>query len=155
MDRLTKRVPGGHAWYNHQPGKTVSNDDLLARLAAYEDTGLGPEDMAAVRLLAASADHDKSVRLLELSKADEDGRLVVLPCKIDEPIYILLGEKEKRKLKYRVVECHIDHFAIGGTLVPMITACDDENEWYELIDGTRVGHEYWLTREEAEAALEG
>lgn len=45
MERLTKRVAGGHAWYNHQPGKTVSNDDLLARLAAYEDTGLTPENI--------------------------------------------------------------------------------------------------------------
>ena len=56
--------------------------ELRYRLAAYEDTGLGPEDMAAVKLLAASADHDKAMRLLELSEADEKGRLVVLPLPI-------------------------------------------------------------------------
>lgn len=38
---------------------------LRKELAAYEDTGLSPEEVA------------------ELAKAKEDGRLVVLPCKVD------------------------------------------------------------------------
>ena len=38
-------------------------------------------------------------------------------------------------------------------MIPMITACSKDNEWHELIDGTQEGHEYWLTREAAEAAL--
>ena len=85
-------------------------------------------------------------RLKHYEDLEEQGRLVVLPCKIDEPIYTIHGEKEKRKpMEYR--------FAIGGTLIPMITACTEDNEWDELIDGTQIGHEYWLTREEAEAAL--
>lgn len=57
------------------------------RLAAYEDTGLEPEDMAAVRLFAACADHCKSVRLLELSEADAAGRLVLLPCRAGDTVY--------------------------------------------------------------------
>ena len=93
-------------------------------------------------------------RLKYYEDLEKQGRLVVLPCKIDEPIYTIHGEKEKRKsMEYRVVKGHIDHFTIGGTLIPMITACTEDNEWDELIDGTQIGHEYWLTREEAEAAL--
>ena len=45
MDRLTKRVEDGRAWYNHAPEKSVTNDDLLDCLAAYEDTGLTPEEI--------------------------------------------------------------------------------------------------------------
>lgn len=37
MERLTKRTDNGDAWYNHRPDKTVYNDDLLQRLAYYED----------------------------------------------------------------------------------------------------------------------
>ncbi len=50
MMRLTKHREDGIAWYNHQPEKSVSNDELLARLAAYEDTGLEPEEI--VELIA-------------------------------------------------------------------------------------------------------
>lgn len=35
----------GKAWYNHTPDKSVSNDELLDRLAAYENTGLTPEEI--------------------------------------------------------------------------------------------------------------
>lgn len=45
MERLTKRRDDGKAWYNHHPDKSVSNDELLDRLAAYEDTGLTPEQV--------------------------------------------------------------------------------------------------------------
>lgn len=90
----------------------------------------------------------------EYLEAEAEGRLVVLPCKIDAPIYLIFGEKEPRKrMKYRIEEYDIDHFTIGGTMIPMITACSKENEWEELIDGTQNGFEYFLTREDAEAAL--
>lgn len=44
--------------------------DWLEELQAYRETGLAPEEMYAVRLLAASADHDKAKRLIELAEAD-------------------------------------------------------------------------------------
>ena len=93
--------------------------------------------------------------LLDLYEAENEGRLIVLPCRIDSPIYVIHAEdRQKRKPQsYRVVECEIDHFTIGGTMIPMITAVSENNEWNELIDSTQAGHEYWLTREAAEAAL--
>ena len=133
--------------------------ELRHRLAAYEDTGLDPLEIETLKTgtcLGCSVPELKEGQALhkEWEEAYQQGRLVVLPCKIDEPICIIRGEKEKYKpIKYHVVECHIDHFTVGGTGIPMITACDDKNEWYELIDGTQVGHEYWLTREEAEQAI--
>ena len=53
---------------------------LKSRLAAYEDTGLEPEEIYEVRfLIAAQRDPQKLARLRELVLADQDGRLVELP----------------------------------------------------------------------------
>ena len=94
-------------------------------------------------------------KLKRYEDAEEEGRLIVLPCSIDSPVYLIHQESgQKRKPKtYRVDECDIDHFTIGETMIPMITAVSKDNEWHELIDGTQEGYEYWLTREAAEAAL--
>jgi hypothetical protein len=60
---------------------------LYARLAAYEDTGLTPEEIKApftedtMINLAAQALGVEPSRLRELAEADKDGRVVVLPCK--------------------------------------------------------------------------
>ena len=64
------------------------------RLKEYEETGLEPEKIAdfmkrwerAVEIAGlckmGGIDH-----LLELKKAEQDGRLVVLPCKVGAPVY--------------------------------------------------------------------
>lgn len=65
-------------------------DKLIERLAAYEDTGLTPEevmpkdkaDEIALKLMRL-ADLERLCsydRLRELAEADKDGRVVVLPC---------------------------------------------------------------------------
>ena len=53
-----------------------------SRLAAYEDTGLTPEQCENAKVIIESAfsnDTSKAERILELLKADKAGRLVVLP----------------------------------------------------------------------------
>ena len=56
------------------------------RLAAYEDTGLTPEEIKApltedaIINLTAQALGVEADRLRELAEADKDGRVVVLPC---------------------------------------------------------------------------
>ena len=69
----------------------------LKRLAAYEDTGLEPDEIERIvdaygrghTLRTESAERLESVReiktdrLLELAHAEQDGRLVVLPCGTD------------------------------------------------------------------------
>lgn len=55
---------------------------LKDRLAAYEDTGLTPEQCESAKNIieyAFSDDTSKAERIRELLKADRDGRLVVLP----------------------------------------------------------------------------
>ena len=169
MERLTTRIEGvaAMAWEHEEKHTTTEWIDMLQeRLAAYEDTGLEPCDYATVRAAYDSAEQakaDLSEAIKELGKcgkllnAKAEGRLVVLPCKIDTPIFLIHQEERKKRHapKYRVDEYHIDHFTIGGAMIPMITACSNDNEWEELIDGTQVGREFFLTREAAEKELEG
>ena len=126
---------------------------LWERLKAYEDTDLTPEEIVAMRHTLAEY-HKEADPLL---KAKTEGRLVVLPCNIDTPVFLIHQEERKKRHapRYRVDEYHIDHFTIGGAMIPMITACSNDNEWEELIDGTQVGREFFLTREAAEKELEG
>ena len=65
-------------------------DKLIERLAAYEGTGLTPEEIKApftedtMIKLAAQALGVETSRLRGLAEADKDGRVVVLPCKVGE-----------------------------------------------------------------------
>lgn len=102
MKRLTRRVDGSVVFPSELVGVTITPDNeymyaLLQRLAAYEDTGLEPEEVADFdRLikLYLEAGLDKQFvlacieatkagmtidRLHELAQADKEGRCVVLP----------------------------------------------------------------------------
>ena len=65
------------------------------RLAAYEDTGLTPEEIKApftedaMINLAAQALGVEPSRLREIAEADKDGRVVVLPCKVGDTVYMI------------------------------------------------------------------
>ena len=75
-------------------------DELKKRLSAYEDTGLEPEEIERIvdaygrghTLRTESAERleivreIKTDRLRELAKAEKDGRLEVLPCKVGDHI---------------------------------------------------------------------
>jgi hypothetical protein len=84
MKRLTEyEVVGGHV----HAIPTANIDTALMRLAAYEDTGLTPEEVndavVGAKLMAkakvVSAFGVAAERLRELAEADKDGRVVVLP----------------------------------------------------------------------------
>lgn len=70
-----------------QHGGNCSQKQVWERLKAYEDTGLGPEEVerskleieaGCVKAIARTYGIDIN-RLRKLAEADEDGRLVVLP----------------------------------------------------------------------------
>lgn len=68
---------------------------LYDRLAAYEDTGLEPEDLKkafnedAVLKLAGQALGVEPDRLREMAQADRVGRCVVLPCKFGDTTFVV------------------------------------------------------------------
>ena len=106
MERLTKRLPGGAADYNYPKScyigdgsgadrisKSAFRQRCVEQLADYEDTKLTPEEIdmdhdAAEQLRQLCRDYDFG-RLVNLVEADRAGRLVVLPCKVGDTVYIL------------------------------------------------------------------
>ena len=133
--------------------------DLYGRLKTYEDTGLTPKEVTALRelfdyALKESKTLTEQLTLLkhirELAEADKDGRCVVLPCMVGEKIYYLNGKYiiEVEVVGYKVDETGAWLF-IGETYNPETNRayhCDLETE--------RIGKTVFLTREEVEKALE-
>ena len=110
--------------------------DLYGRLKAYEDTGLEPEAVETVKL-ALCAKHMVDLetlnntpisRLVEIAEADKDGRVVVLPCKVGDTVYILRRAFDGADV-------------VGETEL-----------WWD--DIPQLGKTVFLTREEAENALQ-
>ena len=104
MERLTEKHYLGTDHYMKCSGNCnvdmdcidcPSFDCLVERLAAYEDTGLEPESVEALKLSMMGKEISEITefdglpidRLRELAEADKDGRLVVLPCKVGDTVY--------------------------------------------------------------------
>lgn len=127
-----------------------------SRLAAYEDTGWTPEEIEQVinvygrgqalrteNALRLEAVKDISTdRLRELAEADKDGRLVVLPCKVGDKLYRVfdgnISEHEVQNMKYFARQRRL-----GIDMTPFFPDA-----------GRFIGKTVFLTREEAEKALE-
>ena len=118
---------------------------ILNRLAAYEDTGLEPEEIYEVRfLIAAQRDPQKLARLRELVLADQNGRLVVLPCKVGDTVY---GHNKTEVSEYKVS-------VISLATYNWYLRCQNKNSDFWVTDAD-IGRTVFLTREEAELAVKG
>ena len=127
-----------------------SFDRLVESLAAYEDTGLTPENVEALKLSAMGKaiaeitefDGLPIDRLLELAEADKDGRLVVMPCKVDDKLYRVfdgnISEHAVQNMKYFARQRRL-----GIDMTPFFPDA-----------GRFIGKTVFLSREEAEKALE-
>lgn len=118
-----------------------------SRLAAYEDTGLEPDEVNALQkdwsdLCTVIGECGGIDRLRELAEADKNGRVVVLPCKIGDVLY-------------RASPSGVVVHRVANTVYRELTS-----RWY--IDtipnlpyaSEELGKTTFLTREEAEKALE-
>lgn len=129
-----------------------SFDRLVERLAAYEDTGLEPEQCENAKIIIESAfsdDASKAERIRELLKADKAGRLVVLPCKVGDRLYEVTGRKTISVYKVRAIRVELFGLFIEWDIVEGFV-------WQSLagINAGEIGKTVFLTREEAEKALE-
>ena len=155
MERMTYRDKDGFPMMKKRGG---FKQEGVERLAAYEDTGLTPQACAEAReagKVLSSCDISFG-RLAELLTADSAGRLVVLPCKVGEKLWVIGRDNVPREMALEVPDIR--------------TVCTDEDNLcmstcnrkpdgfcaYRLRnDGADVGKTVFLTREEAEKALEG
>lgn len=166
MERLTKRDNDGQAMMDCQKceadwtgkhGKPMFDctalycrNRLKDRLAAYEDSKLTPErcaefaraDAEGRYIVMRDAEREGVARLRELAEADKNGRLVVMPCKVGDKLYRVfdgnISEHEVQNMKY---------FARQGRLGIDMTPFFPDAEKF-------IGKTVFLTREEAEKALE-
>ena len=170
MERLTEWNGGQtrHAYYTrcfkdpcYGDGCKI-NDCLFEtavcdRLAAYEDTGLTPEEIKATLTedaminLTAQALGVEPSRLRELAEADKDGRVVVLPCKVGDTVWIVGTVRKLYSAKVRTFFCGHPSTVCGSDPyghIHMIrtTECD--------IPMQEFGKTVFLSREEAEKALQ-
>lgn len=110
------------------------------RLKAYEDSRLSPQACAEAREIEETlSGYDYSIsRMVELMKADKDGRVVVLPCKVGDVLY---SAESAPVIPLHVMEVAI-YLALEG----------EDGGDYERI--SNIGKTVFLTREEAEKALQ-
>lgn len=149
MERLTYRDKDGFPMMKKRGGFKQGG---VERLAAYEDTWLEPEEIdmdheaaEQLRQLCQGCDLD---RLEELAEADKDGRVVVLPCQSGEHVFALLDNQT------HVWECEVEHAVLDGwRKVFAIRPLGHSKDSYYAPFGA-FGQTVFLTREEAEAALE-
>lgn len=122
-----------------------------SRLAAYEDTGLTPErcaefaqaDAEGRYIVMRDAEQEGVARLRELAKADKDGRVVVLPCKPGDGLWTFCSHPVEQVYSFTVT----DISTLNGRTMLNTSRCG-------VIDARDVGKTVFLTREEAEKALE-
>ena len=119
--------------------------DALNRLAEYEDTGLEPEKIVLLKNIVDDAFSDKpefTEHIRELLRAEKDGRLMVLPCKVGDTIY-RCGDPIKKIYEWQIayVEVYEDE---------TVFVDDSDNTFVEA----DIGKTVFLAREEVERALE-
>ena len=134
MERLTDCAQGycemyckkyGHCFGD--PGDCIFKDEIKLYEAVKSIEGIVPFD-----------------RLLELACADKAGRLVVLPCKVGDSVYMPDLDK-KIPVKVRVQGISI---SVSGRTILHFGGYPVECAW-----GDGCGKDWFLTREEAEEAM--
>lgn len=124
----------------------VELKDIFDRLAAYEDTGLEPEEielLAKQRDLYVDACGELPLkRIRELARTDREGRCVVLPAPLGSQVWQLKYPTRIDKNGEEWVICSIKEATVEpapfGLTLSMVN---------------QIGKIYWLSKEEAQAAL--
>lgn len=118
------------------------------RLAEYEDTGLTPELVQETAELAIWVHENGLDKIKEWIKADDDGYLKVLPCKVGDRLYEVTGRKTISVYKVRAIRVELFGLFIEWDIVEGFV-------WQSLsgINAGEIGKTVFLTREEAEKAL--
>ena len=159
MERITIR--GQHGIFvkpSHDFGIDPDDYDrvqeILARLAAYEDTGLKPSICAEYKKFEdeAVAKGVPFSRIIELMEAEKNGHLRVLPAALGETVYYADEDAG------RVMMGYINGYQIrvDGLMSFEFFNLELDVEWHSIaLPIGEFGKTVFLTQEEAEKVLEG
>ena len=120
--------------------------EVWERLKAYEDAGLSPQACAEAREIEetlSGCDYSIS-RMVELMKADKEGRLVVLPCRKGDELWTYGNFQQGREV-YRFTVSDVS--TLNGRTVLNTLGLG-------TIRPEDIGKTVFLSREEAEKALQ-
>ena len=159
MERLTYWNEEYGCWSYHCGSGEAAN-----RLAAYEETGRTPEEVTALgKLFDYALEESKTLteqlallnRIRDLAEADRDGRVVVLPCKVGDTVWVTRNPWTGKLLK-KPLDAYVNGMKMYSHGLYVNLLFDTRK-----INGTRdyeinhIGKTVFLTREEADRALEG
>lgn len=133
-------------------GGNCTQKEVWERLKQFEDAVQTPEKAAWAKKtieMAFSDDTSEVERLRELYKADKDGRVVVLPCKVGDTVWALIGYAREPR------ECKVEFVNIGnGYTTIILRTADDARKQYG-VTLSAFGRTVFPTREKAEKAMKG
>ena len=127
--------------------------EALEKLADYEDSRLTPAEVHSMSgewrvmmsVLNSMGSYD---RLRELAEADKDGRVLILPCKVGDTVFALIGYAREPR------ECKVEFVNIGNGYTTIILRTADDAREQCGVPLPAFGRTVFLTREEAEKALQ-
>lgn len=116
---------------------------FVDRLAAYEDTGLTPDEIKSMQGehfsgLEMAKLHSALMELKKYQAADNDGRVVVLPCKVGDTVYKVITIQAQKPV---MLETQVKTLGQAADISQLI---GKKNKVINI----------FLTREEAERALQ-
>lgn len=161
MERLTAKINDSAYYVKGKYGpatlcaemETWEVRECMKKLAAYEDTGLQPEELQEFMKRIDLKDlHDHISELLEL---EEQGLLIKLPCKVGDSVYFIMKEFDIAKESWKR---NIDEYIVteirGNKYNPLWFMASSEKYTHIDFHPTQIGKTVFLTRQEAEKALE-
>lgn len=124
-----------------------SQKQVWERLKQYEDSKLSPEDAANLHAILRLGDGMTLMRLRELAVADQEGQVIVLPCKVGHRVFALLDTDK------HISECEVKQIGLGNEIgfVGLEPIGARGRKYGVALNG--FGKTVFLTREEAEKAL--
>lgn len=125
-------------------------EERFLRLAAYEDTGLTPDEIKSMQGehfggLEMAKLYSALMELKKYQEAGKDGRLVVLPCKVGDTVWFNTYKDNGKTCigirPHKVISTGA-YITAEGEILPV------------ELPVSRFGENWFRTREEAEKALE-
>ena len=133
-------------------------------LREYLDTGRTPEEVTALgKLFDYALEESKTLteqlallnRIRDLAEADRDGRVVVLPCKVGNTLWVTGRDNVPREMELEAPDIRAVCTDEDNLCMSTCNRKPDGFCAYRLRnDGADIGKTVFLTRKEAEKALE-
>ena len=95
-------------------------------------------------------------KLKAYEDAEEQGLLLKLPCKVGDTVYqiMIVGLDKDKNLIYKVFEAKVIQYILDSYTLCFGTVTDDHYRCKNNMTAAEFGKTVFLTKEEAEAALE-